>query len=86
MDNTTILGYIAGALTTLSLVPQVLKMWKTQSARDVSLVMFLIFSVGISLWIAYGFTIRSMPVIIANSVSLMLGFVVLWLKFKFNGR
>ncbi|HMK56177.1 MAG TPA: SemiSWEET transporter [Dissulfurispiraceae bacterium] len=86
MDSTVILGYIAGALTTMSLIPQVIKMWKTKSARDVSLVMFLIFVVGISLWIAYGVSIKSMPVIIANSVSLTLGFVVLWLKFKFNGK
>lgn len=86
MDTTTVLGYIAGALTTMSLVPQVWKMWKTKSARDVSLAMFLVFVVGISLWIAYGVSIRSAPVIIANTVSLLLGFVVLWLKFKFNGR
>jgi MtN3 and saliva related transmembrane protein len=86
MDTTTILGYIAGALTTMSLVPQVMKIWKTKSARDVSLGMFLIFSIGISLWIAFGFSIHSMPVIVANSVSLLLGFVVLWMKFKFNGR
>jgi MtN3 and saliva related transmembrane protein len=86
MDNTTILGYVAGAMTTMSLVPQVIKMWKTKSARDVSLVMFLIFSVGISLWIAYGVSLHSMPIIIANTVSLLLGFIVLGLKFKFNGR
>jgi MtN3 and saliva related transmembrane protein len=86
MDTTTFLGYVAGALTTMSLVPQVMKIWKTKSARDVSLGMFLIFSVGISLWIAFGFSINSMPVIIANSVSLLLGFVVLWMKLKFNGR
>ena len=86
MDSTTILGYFAGALTTMSLLPQVLKMWKTKSARDVSLGMFIIFVVGISLWIAYGVAISSAPVIIANSVSLMLGFIVLWLKFKFNGK
>jgi MtN3 and saliva related transmembrane protein len=86
MDATTILGYFAGALTTMSLLPQVIKMWKTRSTRDVSLVMFLIFVVGISLWIAYGIAIHSAPVIIANSVSLMMGFIVLWLKFKFHGK
>ncbi|MGO9380443.1 MAG: SemiSWEET family sugar transporter [Dissulfurispiraceae bacterium] len=86
MDTTTILGYAAGILTTMSLVPQVIKIWRMKSARNVSLGMFLIFSVGISLWIAYGFSIHSMPVIIANTVSLLLGFIVLWLKFKFHGR
>ncbi len=86
MDTTTILGYVAGAVTTTSLVPQVVKIWKTKSARDVSLGMFLIFSIGISLWIAYGFFLHSMPIIIANAVSLLLGFIVLGLKLKFNGR
>ena len=86
MDTTTILGYVAGAVTTTSLVPQVMKIWKTKSARDVSLGMFLIFSVGISLWIAYGVFLHSMPIIIANTVSLLLGFIVLGLKLKFNGR
>ena len=86
MDTTTILGYVAGAVTTTSLVPQVMKIWKTKSARDVSLGMFLIFSIGISLWIAYGFFLHSMPIIVANTVSLLLGFIVLGLKLKFNGR
>lgn len=86
MDTTTILGYAAGAVTTTSLVPQVMKIWKTKSARDVSLGMFLIFSIGISLWIVYGFFLHSMPIIIANAVSLLLGFIVLGLKLKFNGR
>ena len=86
MDTTTILGYVAGAVTTTSLVPQVMKIWKTKSARDVSLGMFLIFSIGISLWIAYGVFLHSMPIIVANAVSLLLGFIVLGLKLKFNGR
>ena len=86
MDTTTILGYVAGAVTTTSLVPQVMKIWKTKSARDVSLGMFIIFSIGISLWIAYGFFLHSMPIIVANTVSLLLGFIVLGLKLKFNGR
>jgi MtN3 and saliva related transmembrane protein len=86
MDTTTILGYVAGAVTTTSLVPQVMKIWKTKSARDVSLGMFLIFSIGISLWIAYGVFLHSMPIIVANTVSLLLGFIVLGLKLRFNGR
>jgi len=86
MDTTTILGYVAGAVTTTSLVPQVMKIWKTKSARDVSLGMFLIFSIGISLWIAYGVFLHSMPIIVANTVSLLLGFIVLGLKLKLNGR
>ena len=84
MDTVTILGSAAGALTTLSLLPQVVKIWKSRSARDISPVMFVVFSIGITLWIIYGFAINSMPVIVANFVSLVLGLIILWLKFKFR--
>jgi MtN3 and saliva related transmembrane protein len=84
MDAITVLGYSAGALTTLSLLPQVIKIWKSKSANDISPVMFIIFSFGIALWIIYGFAIQSMPVIVANFVSLLLGIIILWLKFRFR--
>jgi MtN3 and saliva related transmembrane protein len=84
MDAVTVLGYAAGAFTTLSLLPQVFRIWKSRSARDISPVMFVIFSIGISLWIVYGFAIQSMPVIVANFVSLLLGLIILWLKFRFR--
>jgi MtN3 and saliva related transmembrane protein len=84
MDIVTTLGYIAGALTTASLIPQVIKIIRTKSAKDISLVMFLVFSAGISLWIAYGVAINSTPVIMANSVSLLLGLIVLWLKLHYK--
>jgi MtN3 and saliva related transmembrane protein len=86
MDTVTILGYLAGALTTSSLIPQVIKIIKTKSVRDVSLIMFLIFSVGITLWIAYGIAINSAPIVIANTISLLLGLLVLWLKLRYNQR
>ena len=84
MDSVTVLGYAAGALTTVSLLPQVIRICKSRSARDISPVMFIIFSIGIALWIIYGVAIDSLPVIAANSVSLVLGLVILWLKLRFR--
>lgn len=84
MDTPTLLGYLAGSFTTISLVPQVIKIWNSKSAKDISLGMFLIFSVGITLWIIYGLAIQSMPVIIANTISLLLGLIILCLKFKYR--
>jgi MtN3 and saliva related transmembrane protein len=84
MDTVTILGYLAGALTTTSLIPQIIKIIKTKSARDVSLIMFLTFTVGIALWIVYGIAINSAPVIIANAVALIFGLLVLWLKLRYQ--
>ena len=77
-----ILGYVAGALTTLAFVPQVVRTWKTRSTTDISLGMFLIFSAGVLLWEIYGLCVSSGPVILANAVTLALSATVLGLKIK----
>jgi MtN3 and saliva related transmembrane protein len=84
MDTTNFLGMTAGTLTTVAFVPQVLKTWRTRSARDVSLAMFLIFSLGVVLWILYGVIIGAMPVIIANSITLALALLILFMKARFR--
>ncbi|MBI5810125.1 MAG: SemiSWEET transporter [Deltaproteobacteria bacterium] len=84
MDFITILGLTGGALTTASFLPQVVKTWKTRSAKDVSLGMFLILSLGILIWIAYGFMINSLPVIIANIISFFLTAVIVVLKLSYK--
>jgi MtN3 and saliva related transmembrane protein len=84
MDFITILGYVAGGLTTSALIPQIIKIIRTKSVRDVSLIMFIVYVVGITLWLAYGVAISSAPVIISNLVSLLLGLLVLWLKFRYR--
>lgn len=84
MDSITLLGLIGGTLTTASFFPQVIKTLKTRSAGDVSAFMFILLSVGICFWIAYGVLIGSTPVIVANSVSLVLTLVMLIMKFLFK--
>jgi MtN3 and saliva related transmembrane protein len=84
MDRVTLLGMSAGILTTFSLMPQVMRMWKTKSARDISLVTYIIFSIGISLWILYGAVIRSAPVILANTATLFLALAILFFKLRFK--
>lgn len=66
MDTVTVLGLIAGSLTTLSFAPQVARAWRTRSTADLSLVM-LVFLAGVLLWIAYG-VVRADPAIIAANV------------------
>jgi len=80
------LGLVAGTLTTIAFVPQVIKTWRTRSGRDISLGMFLLFSAGVALWLAYGLTIASRPVIIANALTLMLAITVLGLKLYYAHR
>ncbi|MCY7353441.1 MAG: SemiSWEET transporter [Cytophagaceae bacterium] len=78
------LGYSAGFLTTLAFVPQVVQIYETKSAKDVSLAMFLLFTFGVVLWLIYGVVTRSLPVIAANSVTLALPVVILYFKFRYK--
>lgn len=84
MDLTTLVGLAAGFLTTISLVPQVQKIWKSRSAKDVSRKMFIAFCLGISLWLVYGVVKGDIPMIIWNSVSLALALSILVMKLRFG--
>ncbi len=78
------LGLLAGILTTTAFVPQVYKTWKTRSAKDLSLSMFLIFVLGVLLWLLYGLLKQDLPVIAANSATLILAVTLLVFKLKFK--
>lgn len=84
MQAIDLLGLAAGTLTTCAFIPQVLRTWRTRSARDISLVMFLLFSLGVLLWIIYGVAIASTPVIVANGVTLVLALAILVMKLYFR--
>lgn len=84
MDFTDWVGMAAGALTTVSLVPQVLKTWRSRSAKDISLGMFSLFSLGVILWLVYGAMIGSLPVIVANAVTLVLSLLILAMKLLYK--
>lgn len=79
-----LLGLAAGTLTTIAFVPQVLKTWRSKSGRDISLGMFLLFSTGVALWLWYGISISSTPVILANAITLVLALSVLTLKLRYD--
>lgn len=84
MDTIIIVGYVAGALTTLSFVPQVIKAWKMRETRDLSLAMLVLFALGVLLWTLYGLSLNSLPIIIANMVTFVLILVLLFLKFRYK--
>ncbi len=75
---------MAACLTTVSFIPQVLKVWQTRSARDVSLGMYVLFSLGVAMWLLYGLMINAWPVVIANAITLLLAGAVLVMKLKFK--
>jgi MtN3 and saliva related transmembrane protein len=78
------LGMIAGTLTTIAFVPQVLKIYQSKSAKDVSYLMFSIFSTGILFWLIYGILIDSAPIIASNVVTLTLSVIILALKIRYH--
>lgn len=82
--NTSTIGFIAAILTTASFLPQVLKVWLTRSARDVSLGMYSLLSVGVFTWLIYGLSIHSLPIILSNLITLLLAASVLVMKLKFG--
>ncbi len=84
MESANMVGFIAGILTTLAFVPQVIKIWKTKHARDISLGMFAIFSSGVLLWLFYGIEIGAMPVIVANAITLGLSLTILIFKLRYK--
>ena len=76
------IGYCAATLTTISFVPQVWQIWKTKHTKDISLRMYLLFTCGVALWLAYGLIISAWPIITANTVTLILAGAVLILKLR----
>ncbi len=84
MDMPTTLGFAAGLLTTFAFVPQVIHIWKSKSARDVSFHTFASFTLGVALWLAYGIVKQEPPIIFWNAVTLVLAGAILAMKVKFG--
>ena len=73
-------GYFAAILTTAAFLPQLIKTLNTKKADDVSLVTLIMFICGVASWIIYGYSISSLPILIANIITLMLNFFILFSK------
>ncbi|WP_414561656.1 MULTISPECIES: SemiSWEET transporter [unclassified Anabaena] len=84
MDFITLLGLCAATLTTSAFLPQMFKTWQTKSAKDVSYVMLITFMSGLFLWLIYGIYLKSLPIILANGVTLFFNLIILWLKIKYR--
>ena len=78
------IGFVAAFLTTAAFVPQLMRVMKLRSAREISLGTFLMFSVGVFMWLLYGIYTGSRPVIASNVVTLVLSVSILILKLKYD--
>ncbi|MBI9040345.1 SemiSWEET family sugar transporter [Lutibacter sp.] len=84
IDKFEIIGLIAALLTTSAFVPQVYKAVKSKSTESLSLPMYLIFFVGIMLWLVYGFHLNSLAMILSNIITGILALVLIILKLKYK--
>lgn len=84
MNWIQVLGLAAGTITSITFFPQVLRIWKTKSARDLSLLMLLLLLLGTSLWLTYGIAIGDAAIIYTNSMVLGMGMVLVYFKYKFR--
>ena len=80
----TLLGIVAGTLTTAGYIPQALKIWKTKSSHDISSIMFAMLGTGNFLWLIYGLNLNSFPIIAANAISFVLVLIILAMKLKYK--
>lgn len=80
----TLIGLVAACCTTLAFLPQAYQVIKTKHTKDLSLGMYVLFTIGVSLWLLYGYLTLDIPVIAANSVTLLLSITILILKLKYK--
>ena len=86
MELATVIGSLAGILTTISFVPQVIKTLRSKSAKDISLVMMIVLATGVLLWFIYGVANKDAPIIIANLITFILASTILTLKLKYKNN
>ena len=77
-------GYVAATLTTLAFVPQALKTIRSKDTRSISLGMYVVFTIGIAFWLAYGIVLGSLPMILSNIVTFGLSATILAMKLKYK--
>ena len=78
------IGFFAAFCTTIAFLPQAIKVYKSKSTKDISLSMFLIFTIGVLSWLIYGLIISDLPVILANAITLILSSIILFYKIRFK--
>jgi len=84
LEWTDILGLVAGVCTTVAVIPQIRKAWKTKKVEDVSPGMFIVLIIGLGLWVVYGVTQDDIPIIATNAVAFTLNSLMLYLMVRYK--
>lgn len=86
MNLTDLIGTLAAILTTVSFLPQVLHTFRTKDVSGISLGMYSVFTVGVALWLVYGWLLQAWPVVMANCITLALASTILVMKLLYHKR
>lgn len=86
MDGFTVLGLVAGALTTSGYIPQIVKGFRTKRMQDVSMMMISILCIGMFLWILYGLSQSDIPLIVSNTVGTSFLVTLVTMKFYYDRK
>jgi MtN3 and saliva related transmembrane protein len=86
MQVSDALGYLAATLTTVSFVPQAWRTFRTKDVSGISLKMYTLFTLGVAVWLAYGIVLGEVPMMIANSTTLLLAIPVLVMRIRYGRK
>ncbi|MEK6819986.1 MAG: SemiSWEET transporter [Nanoarchaeota archaeon] len=84
MELVTIIGLLGAFCTTIAYFPQAIKVIRTRKTKDLSLWMYILIFIGLSFWLAYGILLKSPPLIIANSITIVTSGIILGMKVKYG--
>ncbi len=84
MQLAQIIGLLAGTITSITFLPQVIRIWKTRSAKDLSMLMLTLLIIGTSLWFSYGLMMKDIAIIYTNSMVLAMSLVMMFFKLKYK--
>jgi len=83
-ENADIIGFLAAMLGTVSLVPQVIKIWRIKSTKSISLIMYIIICTDSMLWITYGTVYHLIPLMTQASLTFLCSFLILIMKLAWD--
>jgi MtN3 and saliva related transmembrane protein len=84
MNLLQLLGLAAGTITSITFVPQVIKIWQTKSAKDLSVAMLMLLLLGVAMWLTYGILVKDIAIIYTNSMVMAMGLLMLYFKYRFK--
>lgn len=84
MKLAEILGLAAGTITSITFLPQVIRIWKTRSVKDISMLMMVLLVLGTSCWLTYGLLMKDTAIIYTNIMVMAMSLIMFYFKIKYK--